>query len=196
MREMLAYASDRGRSRSRGTQNSGRDRFMGNEIIIEPATEDGHLSEIQKLAYAIWREHYPGIISSEQIEYMLRGGFSLEVLQRESTQDGIRYDRALVGGALVGFSAYGPHSDADALMIHKLYVEAAQRSKGCARKLVEAASEHALTNSLNRVILRVNKHNRVAIAAYERMGFANQGSIVSDIGSGFSMDDYLMELDV
>ena len=193
---MLAYASDRGRSRSRGTQNSGRDRFMGNEIIIEPATEDGHLSEIQKLAYAIWREHYPGIISSEQIEYMLRGGFSLEVLQRESTQDGIRYDRALVGGALVGFSAYGPHSDADALMIHKLYVEAAQRSKGCARKLVEAASEHALTNSLNRVILRVNKHNRVAIAAYERMGFANQGSIVSDIGSGFSMDDYLMELDV
>jgi hypothetical protein len=44
--------------------------------------------------------------------------------------------------------------------------------------------------------LRVNKHNRVAIAAYERMGFANRGSIVSDIGSGFSMDDYLMELDL
>jgi predicted GNAT family acetyltransferase len=81
-------------------------------------------------------------------------------------------------------------------VIHKLYVEFAQRGRGCARKLVEAASEHALANSLNRVILRVNKHNRVAIAAYERMGFANQGSIVSDIGSGFSMDDYLMELDL
>jgi ribosomal protein S18 acetylase RimI-like enzyme len=196
MREMLAYASGRGRRRSLGAHNSDRSRLMDTEIVIEPATEDGHLSEIQKLAYAIWREHYPGIISSEQIEYMLREGYSFEALQREFTQDGIRYDRALVEGALVGFSAYGPHSDADALMIHKLYVEAAQRSKGCARKLVEAASEHALTNSLNRVILRVNKHNRVAIAAYERMGFANQGSIVSDIGSGFSMDDYLMELDV
>jgi GNAT superfamily N-acetyltransferase len=169
---------------------------MGNEIVIEPATEDGHLSEIEKLAYAIWREHYPGIISSEQIEYMLREGYSLEALQRDFARDGVRYDRALVEGALVGFSAHGPNSDADALMIHKLYVEAAQRGRGCARKLVEAASDHALTNSLNRVILRVNKHNRVAIAAYERMGFANRGAIVSDIGSGFIMDDYLMELDL
>ncbi len=169
---------------------------MGNEIVIEPATEDGHLSEIQKLAHAIWREHYPGIISPEQIEYMLREGYSFEALQRESTQDAIRYDRALVEGALVGFSAYGPHSDANALVLHKLYVEAAQRGRGYARKLVGAAAEHALANSLNRIILRVNKHNRVAIAAYERMGFANQGSIVSDIGSGFSMDDYVMELDL
>jgi ribosomal protein S18 acetylase RimI-like enzyme len=169
---------------------------MGNEVVIEPATEDGHLSEIQKLAHAIWHEHYPGIISSEQIEYMLREGYSLEALQRESTQEAIRYDRALVEGALVGFSAYGPHPDANALVLHKLYVEAAQRGRGCARKLVEAASEHARANSLVRVILRVNKHNRVAIAAYERMGFSNQGSIVSDIGSGFSMNDYLMKLDL
>ena len=169
---------------------------MDREIIIEPATEDRHLTEIQKLAHAIRREHYPGIISPEQIEYMLREGYSLEALRRELAQGEIRYDRALVEGALVGFSAYGPHSDADALVLHKLYVEAAQRGRGCARKLVEAASKHALANSRNRVILRVNKHNRIAIAAYERMGFANRGSIVSDIGGGFCMDDYLMELDL
>jgi ribosomal protein S18 acetylase RimI-like enzyme len=196
MREALAYAPDCGRRRSKGAQNSGRGRFMGNEIVIAPATEDVHLSDIQKLAYAIWREHYPGIISSEQIEYMLREGYSLQALQRDLAQDGIRYDRALVGGALVGFSAYGPHSGTDAIMIHKLYVETTQRSRGCARKLVESASEHALTNSFERIILRVNKHNRIAIAAYERMGFANRGSIVSDIGGGFIMDDYLMELDL
>jgi ribosomal protein S18 acetylase RimI-like enzyme len=196
MREALAYAFDCGRRRSPGAQNSGRSRFMGNEVVIEPATEDGHLSEIQKLAYAIWREHYPGIISSEQIEYMLREGYSLEALRRDSSREAIRYDRALVEGALVGFSAYGPHSDVGALALHKLYVEAAQRGRGCARKLVEAAAEHALANSLNRVILRVNKHNRIAVAAYERIGFVNRGSIVSDIGSGFSMDDYRMQLDL
>ncbi len=169
---------------------------MGNEIVIELTTEAGHLSGIQRLAHAIWREHYPGIISSEQIEYMLREGYSFEALQREFAQGVIRYDRALLEGALVGFSAYGPHSDADALVLHKLYVEAAQRGRGCARKLVEAASEHALANSRNRVILRVNKRNSVAIAAYERMGFAKRESIVSDIGGGFCMDDYLMELDL
>jgi len=169
---------------------------MGNEIVIEPATEDGHLFEIQKLAHAIWREHYPGIISPEQIEYMLREGYSLEALQRELAQESIRYDRALVEGALVGFSAYGPHSEAGTLALHKLYVEAAQRGTGCARKLVEAVANYARANSINRVILRVNKHNRIAMAAYERMGFTNQGPIVSDIGGGFCMDDYLMELDL
>jgi ribosomal protein S18 acetylase RimI-like enzyme len=169
---------------------------MGNEIVIEPATEDGHLSEIQKLAHAIWREHYPGIISPEQIEYMLREGYRLEVLQRELTRESIRYDRALVEGALVGFSAYGPHFEPGALALHKLYVEAAQRGRGCARKLVEAAARYARDNAFSSVVLRVNKCNRIAIAAYERIGFTNEGSIVSDIGGGFCMDDYLMRLDL
>jgi GNAT superfamily N-acetyltransferase len=196
MRAAVAYVPGCGPPLITGAQNSGRSRFMGNEIVIEPATEDGHLSEIQKLAHAIWHEHYPGIISPEQIEYMLREGYSLEVLQRELAQESIRYDRALVEDALVGFSAYGPHSDAGTLALHKLYVEAAQRGTGCARKLVEAVANYARANSINRVILRVNKCNRIAIAAYERMGFTNQGPIVSDIGGGFCMDDYLMELDL
>jgi hypothetical protein len=28
------------------------------------------------------------------------------------------------------------------------------------------------------------------------MGFSSQGSIVTDIGGGFEMDDYLMQLDL
>jgi diamine N-acetyltransferase len=167
---------------------------MTDAAVIEPATEDAHLSEIHELAHTIWREHYPGIISSEQIEYMLRTGYHLDALRRDLTEGQIRYDRALIDGALVGFAAYGPHADADTLMLHKLYVDAAQRGRGCARKLVEAASAYARANSLERIVLRVNKANRVAIAAYERIGFTHQGSILSDIGCGFSMDDYLMQL--
>ena len=169
---------------------------MDTEIVIEPATEDGHLSEIQKLAYAIWREHYPGIISSEQIEYMLREGYSLETLQREFRQGEIRFDRALVEGALAGFSAHQPHSDPEALTLDKLYVDAGFRGRGCARKLVEAASERARASSRSNLILRVNRRNRVAIEAYVRIGFVIQEPIVSDIGSGFIMDDYLMKLDI
>jgi len=165
---------------------------MSADVVIEPATEDTHLSEIHDLAHVIWREHYPGIISHEQIEYMLRTGYQLGALRRDLTQRQIRYDRALIDGALVGFAAYGPH--ADALMLHKLYVDAARRGRGCARKLVEAASEYARANAFDRIVLRVNKSNRLAITAYERIGFTNQGSIVSDIGCGFSMDDYWMQL--
>jgi ribosomal protein S18 acetylase RimI-like enzyme len=166
------------------------------EVCIQPVTEDGQLSEIQELAHAIWREHYPGIISPEQIEYMLQAGYNLDALRRDLTQEQIRYDRALIDGTLVGFSAYGPDSDAGALMLHKLYVDTAQRGRGCARKLVEAASEYARTHSFDRIVLRVNKGNHIAIAAYERLGFTKRGPIVSDIGGGFCMDDYLMQLDL
>ena len=169
---------------------------MGNEVVIESATKDEHLSEIHVLAYAVWRDHYPGIISTEQIEYMLREGYSMDVLRRDLTHGQIHFDCARVEGALVGFSAYGPHPDAGRLMLHKLYVEAAQRGKGYAHRLVEVASEYARANAFDCVVLRVNKANRVAIAAYERMGFSSQGSIVTDIGGGFEMDDDLMQLDL
>jgi len=167
---------------------------MSDTIVIEPATDDAQLCEIEKLAGAIWREHYPGIISREQIEYMLQKGYALDELRRDITQRRIHYDRALVAGRLVGFSAYGPHSDPHALMLHKLYVTLEQRGRGCARRLVEAAAAHARSHSLDCIVLRVNKHNRLAIAAYERMGFTNAGPILSDIGGGFVMDDYQMRL--
>jgi ribosomal protein S18 acetylase RimI-like enzyme len=169
---------------------------MRAEVTIQPVTEDGQLPEIQKLAHAIWREHYPGIISPEQVEYMLQARYNLDTLRRDLAQGEIHYDRALIDGTLVGFSAYGPHSNPGALMLHQLYVDAARRGLGCARKLVEAASEYARTYSFDRIVLRVNKGNEIAIAAYERIGFTRRGPIVSDIGGGFCMDDYLMQLDL
>jgi RimJ/RimL family protein N-acetyltransferase len=43
------------------------------------------------------------------------------------------------------------------------------------------------------VRLRVNKRNAPAIRSYLRAGFRFTEDIVSDIGSGFVMDDYVME---
>jgi ribosomal protein S18 acetylase RimI-like enzyme len=166
------------------------------EIAIEPAVNTEQLCEIRELAHAIWRDHYPGIISSAQIEYMLQQGYSLDALWRDIRQREVRYDRALVGGALAGFSAHGPDFDPKALMLHKLYVDAAFRGRGCARKLIEAASERAKASACSSVVLRVNKRNRVAIDAYERIGFTIEQSVISDIGNGFAMDDYRMRLDV
>jgi hypothetical protein len=44
--------------------------------------------------------------------------------------------------------------------------------------------------------LTVNRFNRQAIAAYERRGFQMMGTVVKDIGDGFVMDDYRMELNL
>ena len=51
----------------------------------------------------------------------------------------------------------------------------------------------ARENGLPVIRLQVNKNNTVAINAYIRSGFYIAGSDVFDIGSGYVMDDYIME---
>ena len=41
------------------------------------------------------------------------------------------------------------------------------------------------------VYLTVNKHNDRAVAVYKKIGFELTDSVVTDIGSGFVMDDYI-----
>ena len=57
---------------------------------IAPAGRE-HLPEIARLADIIWRSYYPGIISGQQIDYMLDWMYSLNTLETELSH-GIRYD--------------------------------------------------------------------------------------------------------
>ncbi|SFE25669.1 hypothetical protein [Nitrosomonas sp. Nm166] len=49
-------------------------------------------------------------------------------------------------------------------------------------------------NSLQSLILTVNKRNQTAISAYQHYGFEITGDNIVDIGGGFIMNDYLMTL--
>ena len=68
------------------------------------------------------------------------------------------------------------------------------RGKGIARKTIDFIKTIALERNLGRITLTVNKNNIGPIAAYEKLGFVNTGPVVQDIGGGFIMDDYKMEL--
>ena len=46
------------------------------------------------------------------------------------------------------------------------------------------------------VYLTVNKGNDDTIAIYRKWGFEIIDSVVTDIGGGFVMDDYIMSLDL
>src|SRR5437773_7333689 len=73
--------------------------------LISRASKE-HLPEIAALAQIIWRAHYPGIISNEQIEYMLARMYDRSVMEAE-LHNGIRYDRLLLQNQLIGFGSYG-----------------------------------------------------------------------------------------
>src|SRR5208283_2544908 len=91
------------------------------QMEIIPATE-ADLPAISELAGVIWRACYPGIITYEQIDYMLARMYSLDVLRNEIRSQGIRYDLLLVEDKPAGFASYGPTSEPGAMKLHKLYL--------------------------------------------------------------------------
>ena len=155
---------------------------------IEPAQRE-HLPEIAALAGVIWRACYPGIISPEQIEYMLRWMYSLEKLQAE-LDAGIRFDRLLCDGTLVGFAAYGPEKSE--MKLHKLYLHPDFHRRGLGTRLLLHVEEQSRKAGFNTLVLGVNKGNSQAIAAYKKNGFTIRGSVITEIGGGFVMDDFIM----
>jgi ribosomal protein S18 acetylase RimI-like enzyme len=149
---------------------------------------------IKDLATRIWREHYPGIISPEQIEYMLEKMYSHDVILGEIAEQEYRYVLALSDNEPVGFIAYVNEPAKHAVKISRLYILPSLHAKGIGRQMLDYAKKDALRIGARTISLFVNKNNAKAIMAYERFGFAKSGEVVTDIGKGFVMDDFRMEL--
>jgi len=165
------------------------------KVTILPALNAQELLEVEKIAKDIWREYYPGIISPEQIEYMLKKGYSLEVMQRE-VRKGVHYDRLLVNDRLVGYCSYGADKEQGALKLHKLYIKPDFHGLGLGKKLLKRVENYGQNGAFEKILLQVNKYNRRAIAAYERFGFKIREAAKFDIGEGFVMDDFVMMLNL
>jgi len=149
---------------------------------------------IQDLASRIWKEHYPGIITQEQIDYMLGKMYSPEVIRDEIEQQEYRYILVVSENKAVGFMAYVHEQAREAVRISKLYLLPALHGQGIGRQMLAYVKEDAHRSGAKLLYLFVNKQNDKAIRAYERFGMNKTAEIVTDIGAGFVMDDFRMEL--
>jgi len=161
------------------------------EAQIQPASLDD-LPAIRDLATAIWHRCYPGIISREQIEFMLVRMYALETLRDEIQSQGIRFDRLLVDNLFIGFAAYGPTGTPTAWKLHKLYLAPEHQGRGLGSRLLKHCEAQARQLGARELRLNVNKRNAQAIAAYQRNGYTKTEEVTQDIGGGFVMDDFVM----
>jgi GNAT superfamily N-acetyltransferase len=163
-------------------------------VIVRSTEAD--LPAISELAGVIWRGCYPGIITQAQIDYMLARMYSLDVLRDEIRSQGIRYDQLLVDGKPAGFASYGPTSEVGVMKLHKLYLLPELHGRGLGSYLLQHCEQEVCAAGARRLMLSVNKRNTKAITAYQRNGFVIAESVVTDIGGGFVMDDYVMAKDL
>ena len=159
---------------------------------------ESDFSVLRALADTIWRQHYAGIISAAQIDYMLAGRFTDEAL-REHVQVADRWLELLrLSGAPVGYCGYelasmdGSEAGPAAMKLGQLYVLESLRGMGLGRLMLGHVESRARELDSRALWLQVNKRNTGAIGFYRAAGFKVVREAVFEIGGGFVMDDYVM----
>ena len=164
------------------------------EVAIRRIASDVDLRVVERLSSEIWGEHYTPLVGRSQVEYMLGKFLSLDAL-RAQVSDGYQYYLVEEARRPIGYFAFQLR-DGHELFLSKYYIEKSRRGKGFGRRVMDLLSETARRHGARKIVLTVNKGNRLALAVYERLGFRNAGALVTDIGGGFVMDDYRLERDV
>lgn len=161
---------------------------MPDQMMIESVRDAAAVQDVVQLADAIWNEHYPAIVGQAQVDYMLSRFQSAAAIQ-EQIRSGDEYFLLRWRGQLAGYLAVNSQTSAQRLFISKLYVLKSLRGQGVARQ----ALAWLANNYAHPVFwLNVNKYNP-AVQAYQKLGFVIAKTMVTDIGNGYVMDDYMLE---
>ena len=171
--------------------------MLAADVTLTPVTEPD-FAVLRELADTIWRQHYAGIISAAQIDYMLAERFTAAA-PREHVRAANRWLELLrVSGAPVGYcgselaSIDGEGRAAATMKLGQLYVLESHRGLGLGRFMLGHVEARARELDRRRLWLQVNKRNAGAIGFYRAAGFEVVREAVFEIGGGFVMEDYVM----
>ena len=161
------------------------------DVSISPLTA-ADVEPVAALARLVWQHTYPGIISQEQIDFMLAQRYGSQLVLAELAMPGVWWDKLTLDGRLAGFVSCLLGATAGEMKLDKLYIDPQRQRMGLGARLVDHVVARALAAGCQTLILAVNKGNQRAIAAYRKQGFAVRESVCVDIGDGFVMDDFIM----
>lgn len=154
-------------------------------------TTKDQMALLEGLASQIWGEHYSSIISPEQISYMIEKFQSADALKKDIKDEGYNYYFLVTNGEIAGYIGFCFKKDY--VFLSKLYIKKEFRNKGFGRKALKFIKKQARDAHISNIRLTVNKFNTSSIEAYKKWGFEKIDDVVTDIGAGYVMDDYIMQ---
>lgn len=144
---------------------------------------------IAQIAEQSWRTGYAGILSDQQIDFMLNKAY---------------VEQDFEGAMALGNTFFLIKSEEmeagfitlllqnDKLRIEKLYLLPSVQGKGLGKALIDFAAEHALNSGIGVLELNVNRGNKHAYAFYVKQGFVVTETV--DIPYfDYVLDDYVMQ---
>jgi GNAT superfamily N-acetyltransferase len=161
------------------------------EIEIRLADKQD-VSVVRRLAEEIFPATYEDIVPEGQPAYMMGLIYTNDALlaqQKEGQVFLIIFYEGIPSG-FAGFTRLNLDGD---FKLNKLYVDRNSHRKGLGKWLLYDIIQRVKSEGARSLILNVNRHNK-AIGFYENMGFSKIKEELVDIGNGYFMDDYVMEI--
>lgn len=152
---------------------------------------DEEIQKLADLASEIWNEYWTVILEQAQIDYMVEKFQSFNSIKNQIENDRYIYNILEDSGNIIGY--FGVSVKDDYLFLSKLYIKKDFRGLGCGKQAFNKIKQIAQQYNKKSIQLTVNKHNINTIKAYEKWEFIEIDAVVTDIGNGFVMDDYIME---
>jgi len=166
---------------------------MAFPLSLLPVQTAEDVTTVVELAGEIWTEHFPPIIGAAQTAYMIEMFQSAKAVRRQIAEDGYLYYLLQSGSDRIGYTAVHPEPENHAMFLSKIYIRKSFRGQGCSRAVVNFIANLCRESGLGMIYLTVNKRNFSSIAVYKKLGFVCAQELVTGIGNGFVMDDYVME---
>lgn len=157
-------------------------------ITIKNVSSPENIALTAQLGREIWHEHYDGLIGPKQVDYMLEHFQSVPAITEQIAHDTV-YLLAYWDREPAGYCAFKPEEAK--MFLSKIYIRRAFRRHRIATALFDQVQK--ASGGKSAIYLTVNKHNSGSIEAYKKLGFAIVDQVVTDIGGGYVMDDYIME---
>jgi len=165
--------------------------LMNSPLLSIRPTSATDILTIQALAHRTWPHTFGGILSAEQITYMLEWMYSPAALEDQMARGHQFFLAQTPGGEPLGYASWQDLGGARA-RLHKIYVVPEAQGTGAGRALMEAVETAARAAGCTALELNVNRENRAA-DFYERGGFQTVRTKDIDIGNGYWMNDWVME---
>jgi len=162
-------------------------------IIRKAQAEDA--GNIRLIAEKTWPVAYSHIISAAQLSYMIDMMYSLASLSLSIANE---KDYFLIAedhqGKPTGFAGFRKNFlSNNRFKLDKLYILPEHQGHGIGKSLIQTICQIMLQEKVTILELNVNRNNQAKLF-YEKMGFKLIRSEDIDIGNGYFMNDYVMEL--
>ncbi len=151
------------------------------------------LETVQSLAQRIWPRAYSSILGPGQIDYMLKLIYSIESLTLQFEEQHQVFLILYHESNPCGFASYSAYDEGERWKLHKIYVDPVLQGKGLGKFLLNEVITRVKIAGGKFLLLNVNRHNK-ARNFYETQGFHVTGEEDIDIGEGYFMNDFVMEI--